>query len=76
MASHSSILAWRIPWIEETGGLLSTASQRVGHDLSYLAHMSTQLFQYHLLKNNKWLPLCSINLISQSFTSTGLDSGA
>ena len=32
MATHSSILAWRIPWMEESGGLQSTGSQRVGHD--------------------------------------------
>ena len=32
MATHSSILAWRIPWMEEPGGLQSTASQRVRHD--------------------------------------------
>ena len=32
MATHSSILAWRIPWMEETGGLQFTGSQRVGHD--------------------------------------------
>ena len=32
MATHSSILAWRIPWIEEPGGLQSTGSQRVGHN--------------------------------------------
>ena len=32
MATHSSILAWRIPWIEEAGRLQSTESQRVGHD--------------------------------------------
>ena len=32
MATHSSILAWRIPWTGEPGGLQSTASQRVGHD--------------------------------------------
>ena len=32
MASHSSILAWRIPWTEEPGGLQSMTSQRVGHD--------------------------------------------
>ena len=31
-ATHSSILAWRIPWKEEPGGLQSTGSQRVGHD--------------------------------------------
>ena len=32
MATHSSILAWRIPWTEEPGGLQSTGSQRVGHE--------------------------------------------
>ena len=32
MATHSSILAWRIPWMEEPGGLQSMGSQRVGHD--------------------------------------------
>ena len=34
MTTHSSILAWRIPWTEEPGGLQSTGSQRVGHDLA------------------------------------------
>ena len=32
MATHSSILAWEIPWIEESGGLQSMGSQRVGHN--------------------------------------------
>ena len=32
MATHSSILAWRISWTEEAGGLQSMGSQRVGHD--------------------------------------------
>ena len=32
MAIHSSILAWRIPWMEEPGGLQSTGLQRVRHD--------------------------------------------
>ena len=34
MATHSSILAWRIPWTEESGGLQSKGSLRVGHDSS------------------------------------------
>ena len=33
MATHSSILAWRIPWTEEPGGLQSGGSQRVGRDM-------------------------------------------
>ena len=32
IATHSSILAWGIPWTEEPGGLQSMGSQRVGHD--------------------------------------------
>ena len=32
MATHSSILAWRMPWTEEPGGLPSMGSQRVGYD--------------------------------------------
>ena len=32
MATHSSTLAWRIPWTEEAGGLQSMGSQSVGHD--------------------------------------------
>ena len=32
MATHSSVLAWRIPWTEEPGGLQSIGAQRVGHN--------------------------------------------
>ena len=38
VANHFSILAWRIPWTEEPGGLQSIVSQKVGHDWNYLAH--------------------------------------
>ena len=37
MATHSSVLAWKIPWTEEPGGLQSMGSHRVGHDWSNLA---------------------------------------
>ena len=33
MATHSSILAWKIPWTEELGGLQSMGLQRISHDL-------------------------------------------
>ena len=33
MATHSNVLAWRIPWMEEPGGLQSMGSERVGHNL-------------------------------------------
>ena len=37
MATHASVLGWRIPWTEEPGGLQSMRSQRVGHNRSDLA---------------------------------------
>ena len=42
MATHSKILAWRIPWTGESGGRQSIGLQRVGHDGSYLACTHTQ----------------------------------
>ena len=35
MATHSSMLAWEIPWIEENGGLQSMGLQRAGHDRAH-----------------------------------------
>ena len=43
MATHSSMLAWEIPWIEEAGGLQSMGFQRAGHDR---AHTEKQKKQY------------------------------
>jgi len=53
MATHSSILAWRIPWTEEPGGLQSMGSQRAGHDWSDLVR-STHNFEFFMshLKNS------------------------
>ena len=42
MATHSSILAWRIPWTEDPGRLQSTGLQRVRHDLSDSARTHTR----------------------------------
>ena len=41
MATHYSILAWRIPWTEEPGGLQFMGSQKIGHDQSDLARTHT-----------------------------------
>ena len=41
MATHFSILAWGIPWIEEPGRLQSIGSHSVGHDCSDLAYAGT-----------------------------------
>ena len=44
VATHPSVLAWEIPWTEESGGLQSTGLQRVGHDqartLAQLHHLA------------------------------------
>ena len=48
VATHSSILAWRIPWTEEPGGLQSMGSQRVGH--GWVTKHSSQPAQLNLLK--------------------------
>ena len=44
MATHSSILAWRIPWTEEPGGLQPMESPRVGHDLATKSSSSSTNF--------------------------------
>ena len=51
MATHSSILSWRIPWTEEPGRLWFIGSQRVGHDRSNLAHPINMelILDYHPL---------------------------
>ena len=43
MATHSCILAWRIPWTEETGGLQSTGLQRIRHDWVTTLSFSTNI---------------------------------
>ena len=47
MATHSSILTWRIPWREEPGGLQSMGSQRVRHDLTIVVEASTRETKHH-----------------------------
>ena len=42
MATHSSILAWRIPWRKEPGGLQSMGSQKTGHDWATNTHFSSK----------------------------------
>ena len=51
MAPHSSTLAWKIPWMEEPGGLQSMGSLRVGHD----SVTSLSLFTF-MHRRGKWQP--------------------
>ena len=54
MATHSSILAWRIPWIEGPGRLQTMGSQRVGHDWIHLHWMETQIIDW---KRSFFIPI-------------------
>ena len=47
MATHSSILAWRIPWTEEPRGLQFMGSQTVRHDLMIVEETSTRETKHH-----------------------------
>ena len=53
MATHSSILAWEIAWIEETGGLQSMGSQRVRHDLVTKPPLEVHSITYGVVLENK-----------------------
>ena len=62
MATHSSILAWRIPWTEKPGELQSMGSQRVGHDGVTHTHTHTHIMVIILsLTKVK----CSISFLDQ-----------
>ena len=62
MASHSSILAWRIPWTEEPGRLQSMGSQRVGHSWVTKQHKAVNsLIHNSFLRNNWNVRLCKIS---------------
>ena len=54
MATHSSILAWRIPWTEEPGGLQSIGLQRVGHDLVTKQQQVHPLGGWIVIQNQNW----------------------
>ena len=82
MATHSSILAWRIPWTEEAGGLQSMGLQRVRHDWINLActqlyHMftSVQLLSRVQLFVTPWTAACQASLsITNSWSISKLMS--
>ena len=80
MAAHSSILAWKIPWTEEPGGLQSTGSQRVGHSLATTQHRGSMFYPlgelwryYHIailqpkLKVKPLQQLCFFHVLSRKF---------
>ena len=78
MATHSSVLAWRIPGMGEPGGLLSMGSHRVGHDWSDLAVAAAAL-ERPLCKSECHLSYCDDSkiqpgiIISSFFPLFGMD---
>ena len=56
MATHSSVLAWRILGTEESGGLPSVGSHTVRHNCSNLAAAAYTLENYSAIKNNEIMP--------------------
>ena len=68
MATHSSVLAWRIPGPVEPGGLPSMGSHRVGHDWSYLAAAACPLSRWcHPTISSSFVPFSCL----QSFSDSG-----
>ena len=55
MATHSSILAWEIPWMEEPGGLQSMGSQRAGYNLATEHTHTTELKERWLRTQTAWV---------------------
>ena len=68
METHSSILAWRTPWIEEPGGLQSVGSQRIWHD--WVTNTFTAFFHTlgvaHCYLLNEWLNEWVIELMNEN----------
>ena len=77
IAIRSSILAWKIPWTEEPGGLQSIGSQRVGHDWVH-THTTTDtsqitaLLQFHALETLAGYTERSINFVGKKRGMVGL----
>ena len=53
IATHSGFLAWKIPWMEEPGGLQSMGSQRVGHDRATSTCTYLHYLHYYFFYTNK-----------------------
>ena len=72
MATYSSILAWEIPWTEEPGGLQSTGSQRVGHDLATKTTMMFSVLEQKTSLLSSSVKLQQIFKIYTSFSGQNL----
>ena len=72
MAAHSSMLAWRIPWTEQPGGLQPMGSRRVGHDWGHGAHRvwNVEADNPTLLGCNKNRPAALCSMLRLQFKVT------
>ena len=61
MATHSSTLAWKIPWTKEPGGLQSMGSQRVRHDWATSFHFIHVKIKPEVYKQEKYIPWNSMS---------------
>ena len=66
IATHSSILAWEIPWTEETGRLQSMGSAKIGHNLATKQQQCVYVNPKLLIYPSPLAPLVTINLFSMS----------
>ena len=80
MATHSNILAWRIPWTEEPGGLQSMGLQRIRHDWATYTHTHTHshsIYSYYKILHifSMWynIPLWFIHFVHDSLHLLGSD---
>ena len=65
MATHSSILAWKIPWMEKPGRLQSMGSQRVGHDRVTSLSVSFIAFHVRTIEFNCKRIIIKIQIVTQ-----------
>ena len=74
MATHSSILAWRIQWTEEPGGLQSMGSQRVSHNWANnsIFYIFSKLSVHYLFILSHWSIQFSCSVVSDSLQHYGL----
>ena len=72
MATHSSILAWRIPWTEEPGGLQFMGFQRVGHDWMTNTHTNAHTCVHTTSKHHVTVKLQRTSLCLRIFNWNGL----
>ena len=69
MATHSSTFAWKIPWMEEPGGLQSVGSHKVGHNWSNLAAAAAAA-KYRPKHKHVRLPVVSVMKLKAAHTAS------